>query len=353
MSSQPLLTGRIGAWLAHAPAGFDRAHVRYFVSFKIAYIAGATAHAGFLVMFFLLGQTVLAAFNVFSVTILSTAIWLHLTGRMKIAFHMVGLEVLAHAILATVYLGWLAGFPVYALAGFMANSIAPFINRAEKVAITCLSGGTFLALAAYGLSVAPLQPVSPGWVLFFQLMNSATLLGLILSIMLTYQRAVVTAEDELDAEHQKSEALLHNILPVEVAERLKDNPELIADSHNPVTILFADIVGFTELSSRSSPQDLVALLNDIFRRFDALVEAEGIEKIKTIGDAYMVVAGLPRPHPDHAAAIARLALAMVDAIKELATETKRPLEIRIGINSGDVVAGVIGERKFATCGATP
>ena len=347
MSGLAQFTGRVGAWLTDAPAGFDRAHVRYYVSFKVAYIAGASAHMGFLVIFWLLGQDVLAAFNIFSVTVLTAAIFLHLNGRMVIAFHIVGAEVLAHAVLATVYLGWHTGFTVYALAGFMANSIAPFITRGEKVAITCLSGGTFVALAAYGLLVAPLQPVSLGWVVFFQLLNSVTLLGLILSIMLTYQRAVVSAETELEAEHEKSEALLHNILPVEVAERLKENPELIADSHNPVTILFADIVGFTELSSRSSPKDLVALLNDVFRRFDTLVDAEGIEKIKTIGDAYMVVAGLPRPHHDHAAAVARLALAMMAAIEDLADETGRPLQIRVGINSGEVVAGVIGERKFA------
>ncbi len=347
MSSQPLPTGRIGAWLAHAPVEFDRAHVRYYVSFKIAYIAGVGAHAAFLVMFFLLGQQVLAAFNVLSVTILSAAIALHLTGRMAAAFYLVGVEVLAHTALATVYLGWHTGFSVYALAGFMANLIAPFITRAEKVVTSCLSGGTFVALAAYGHTVAPLQPVGTGWVVFFQILNSVTLLGLILSILLTYQRAVVAAEDELEAEHEKSEALLHNILPAEVAERLKENPGLIADSHKSVTILFADIVGFTELSSRSSPRALVTLLNDIFRRFDALVETEGLEKIKTIGDAYMVVAGLPRPHDDHAAAIARLALAMMSAIRAYSQETGRPLQIRVGINSGEVVAGVIGERKFA------
>jgi class 3 adenylate cyclase len=164
---------------------------------------------------------------------------------------------------------------------------------------------------------------------------------------MTYRNTVDRAEAALEAEYAKSEALLHNIMPPAVAERLKKNPEVIADSHKPVTILFADIVGFTEMSSRSSPEALVKLLNNVFRRFDALVDAAEIEKIKTIGDAYMVVAGLPHARDDHAQAIARLALAMVAAIDDVARETGEPLQIRVGIHSGAVVAGVIGQLKFA------
>ena len=172
-------------------------------------------------------------------------------------------------------------------------------------------------------------------------------MGLLFVVAITYRNTVDRAEAALEAEYAKSEALLHNIMPPAVAERLKENPEVIADSHKQVTILFADIVGFTELSSRSSPEALVTLLNDIFSRFDALVEADGLEKIKTIGDAYMVVAGLPASRDDHAQAIARLALAMVQAAEDVARETGGPLQIRVGIHSGAVVAGVIGQRKFA------
>lgn len=111
-------------------------------------------------------------------------------------------------------------------------------------------------------------------------------------------------------------------------------------------VMFADIVGFTEISARRSPTELVELLNLIFSKFDQLSELHGLEKIKTIGDAYMVVGGLPVPHSDHAEAIAEMALDMQRGLSEFNTETGEALQIRIGINSGPVVAGVIGTKKF-------
>ncbi|MBD2580039.1 transporter substrate-binding protein [Oscillatoria sp. FACHB-1406] len=154
------------------------------------------------------------------------------------------------------------------------------------------------------------------------------------------------AEESLRYEQQKSEQLLLNILPESIAHQLKHNPGAIAKHFDEVSILFADIVGFTPLSSQLSPIELVNLLNDIFSNFDILAERFGLEKIKTIGDAYMVAAGLPIPRPDHAEAIADMALAMQDAILACPNPLARKIEIRIGINSGAAVAGVIGTKKF-------
>lgn len=148
-------------------------------------------------------------------------------------------------------------------------------------------------------------------------------------------------------EHERSEALLLNILPAPIAERLKEGHEVIADAHGEVTILFADIVGFTKLAEQRGPEQLVVLLNAIFSAFDRLTERYGLEKIKTVGDAYMVAAGLPEAREDHAAATAELALEMRRAVTRIGEEFDEPLRMRIGINSGPVVAGVIGERKFA------
>lgn len=147
-------------------------------------------------------------------------------------------------------------------------------------------------------------------------------------------------------EHERSESLLLNILPGPIAERLKRGDEVIADAHQEVTILFADIVGFTKLAAESGPQQLVVLLNALFSSFDHLTAHYGLEKIKTIGDAYLVAAGLPAPRPDHAAAIADLALDMRAEAARISGELGVPLSLRIGINSGPVVAGVIGVRKF-------
>ncbi len=151
---------------------------------------------------------------------------------------------------------------------------------------------------------------------------------------------------QIEAERAKSEALLLNILPPPIAKRLKSGENVIADSFSAVTILFADIVGFTNLSTIISPQEIVFLLNEIFTAFDQIASQLGLEKIKTIGDCYMVVSGLPEPRPDHAEALAKMGLAMLQTIKKLNTDYQTSLRMRIGINSGPVVAGVIGRSKF-------
>ena len=151
---------------------------------------------------------------------------------------------------------------------------------------------------------------------------------------------------QLELEQAKSEQLLLNVLPAAIALRLKDNEHNIAESFAEVTVMFADIVGFTELSSRISATAVVEVLNDIFSAFDHLADRHGLEKIKTIGDAYMVVGGLPTPREDHAEAIANMAIDMLQEIRILSLEHSEPFSIRIGICSGPVVAGVIGLKKF-------
>ncbi len=150
----------------------------------------------------------------------------------------------------------------------------------------------------------------------------------------------------LEREQAKSERLLLNVLPEPVAARLKEEEGIIADAHASVTVLFADIVGFTPLSERLSAPDVVALLDRVFARWDALAASHDVEKIKTIGDAYMAAAGIPLPRADHAEAIAEVALGMQSEIARCAAELGLALEVRIGIDTGPVVAGVIGRSKF-------
>jgi class 3 adenylate cyclase len=152
---------------------------------------------------------------------------------------------------------------------------------------------------------------------------------------------------QLELEQERSERLLLNILPAPIAEQLKNGQQVVADTFNNVTVLFADIVDFTPLASQLRPSELVALLNNIFSTFDRLAEQYGLEKIKTIGDAYMVVGGLPTPRENHASAVASMALAMREAISHFNRNNEQPFEMRIGIATGPVVAGVIGTKKFA------
>ncbi|MBE9115342.1 adenylate/guanylate cyclase domain-containing protein [Lusitaniella coriacea LEGE 07157] len=154
------------------------------------------------------------------------------------------------------------------------------------------------------------------------------------------------SEEKLRIEQEKAENLLLNILPQPIAEQLKEKQSTIAKGFSEVTILFADIVGFTELSAKVEPEELVSLLNKIFSAFDCLTEKHGLEKIKTIGDSYMVAAGLPIPQSDHADAIADMALDMQKEIYNFPILYGTKLRIRIGINTGPVVAGVIGTKKF-------
>jgi adenylate cyclase len=150
---------------------------------------------------------------------------------------------------------------------------------------------------------------------------------------------------ERERAHAESERLLLNVLPA-VAQRLKKHDGIIADDCADVTVLFADIVDVTPLSERLSAAEVVALLDRVFAAWDALVAEHGLEKIKTIGDAYMVAGGIPLPRADHAEAIAGLALALGPRVASCAGETGMALEVRIGIDTGPVVAGVIGRAKF-------
>ena len=160
------------------------------------------------------------------------------------------------------------------------------------------------------------------------------------------RRELEIAYQKLEAERQKTERLLLNILPQPIAERLKREQHTIADQFPSATVLFADVVGFTHLSSQISAAELVVLLNLLFSMFDEIAEKDGVEKIKTIGDAYMAAAGLPTPRSDHAQAIANLALDMQQAVARFNIEQNQSFSIRIGINTGPVVAGVIGLKRF-------
>lgn len=155
------------------------------------------------------------------------------------------------------------------------------------------------------------------------------------------------AEAALRLQQEQTERLLLNILPKPIADRLQKEQKLIADHFDEVSVLFADLVGFTEFSSHKTPTQLVEILNEIFSEFDRLSELHGLEKIKTIGDAYMVVGGLPTPREDHALAIALLALEMQASLKRFNLKTGENFQLRIGIHSGSVVAGIIGISKFS------
>ncbi|MBI3244351.1 MAG: adenylate/guanylate cyclase domain-containing protein [Chloroflexi bacterium] len=186
----------------------------------------------------------------------------------------------------------------------------------------------------------------PLLVLFFFVANIAAVSTVAFVLLYLFVGQKNMALGLLRIEQEKSENLLLNILPKEIAAILKNENRTIADHYDGASILFADMVNFTPMSAEMTPVEMVELLNEIFSHFDGLVEKYNLEKIKTVGDCYMVAAGVPRPRPDHAQALARLALEMRDFIKSQTFKASRPVDFRIGLNSGSVLAGVIGRKKF-------
>lgn len=216
-----------------------------------------------------------------------------------------------------------------------------FLLRAKPVAVitATILAGYLAAAIAIGVPEDVLVMSS-----FF--LTTAVILGLLAAFTIEgFARRSFLDRHALEDERARSERLLLNVLPASVAERLKRDPAPIADRHPEASVLFADIADFTTLSSSLEPEELVRLLNEIFTEFDHVVARFGLEKIKTIGDAYMAVAGVPVPVPDHLERVANAAIAMRDVIAQRKSEGV-PLRVRIGIDTGPVVAGVIGEAKF-------
>jgi guanylate cyclase len=205
----------------------------------------------------------------------------------------------------------------------------------------------FLGSGLAGEIIGPVWEPPPGWFTSTMLALNIAVGGAIVFILLA-----VFAKERRDAlaalrvEQAKAENLLLNILPRSIADKLKAQTQPIADHFGSASILFADVVDFTPWSERLPPADVVGFLDRLFSRFDELADRHGLEKIKTIGDCYMVAAGVPTPRPDHARALALMALDMLDAMCADDEVGRLGFELRVGINSGPVVAGVIGRKRF-------
>jgi adenylate cyclase len=205
----------------------------------------------------------------------------------------------------------------------------------------------FLGSGVAGELWGATSPTVPEWFTSTMLALNVTVGGTIvftlLAVFAAQRRKALAA---LREEQAKAEGLLLNILPQSIAEKLKAETQTIADQFSSASILFADVVDFTPLSERLPPAEVVGVLDHLFSHFDELAERHGLEKIKTIGDCYMVAAGVPSPRPDHAGALAQMALDMQAAMRSADEVGHLGLGLRVGINSGPVVAGVIGRKRF-------
>jgi adenylate cyclase len=191
-------------------------------------------------------------------------------------------------------------------------------------------------------------PLQPAWVTStgFVITTVSSVVMVIVTLWFAL-RETARAEAVMEAQYERSETLLENMLPASVAERLKEpDRNVIADKYDDASVLFADIVGFTERASSTPPADLVRFLDRLYGAFDALVDKHGLEKIKVSGDSYMVVSGVPRPRPDHSRALADFALDIANVAAALRDPHGEPIPLRVGMACGPVVAGVVGSRRF-------
>lgn len=238
------------------------------------------------------------------------------------------------------------GIQFYYLVG---ASIAVLVLGIDHIALASVAAAVGAVITvALQLTVPENTGVQPDWAYAIGYMVSvATSWLMVIAIVWSALREITRAEWVIEAEYLRSESLLANILPAKIAERLKDpSRTVIADKYDDASVLFADIAGFTSRASDTAPTDLVRFLDQLYTKLDALVDRHGLEKIKTSGDSYMVVSGVPDQRPDHLEALAQLALDMADAVADLKDPRGRAVPLRIGLAAGPVVAGVVGARKF-------
>lgn len=239
-----------------------------------------------------------------------------------------------------------SGIEFYLLA---AASISVLVLGVDRIALAGAVAAVGAALAIILEFTVPGDKLhQPAWMqnTAFVLVVASACFMMVATVWYTL-RETSHAERAMEAEYERSEALLANILPASVADRLK-NPavDVIADSYPDASVLFADIADFTRRASQSDPVELVRFLNDLYTGLDRLVDKHGLEKIKTSGDSYMVVSGVPDPNPNHLHALARLALDIAGTVAALRDPLGQPVSLRIGLAAGPVVAGVVGNLRF-------
>jgi len=335
-------------WFRSVPENVPDATRRYYLYWKALYFICVLAHVYAIVAFGLSGVTFMFFFNMVSVPLFVFALWLLQRGRFRLAFWMVNAELTLHGVGATVCIGPVTGVHTFIAYSVVLMFIQPFYNLRTSCLFALVPAALLIGLMIYVWDQPPVYPLSPAWTMTYAAVSWSTFPISLAAMILPFIAEARRAEEKLAEAYEESEGLLLNILPRAIANRLKQTRGMIADDHDEVAVLFADIVGFTRVSDRLPPAEVVSMLNAVFNDCDRLADKYGVEKIKTIGDAYMVVAGVPDAQADPAAVLARMALEMMDVVSQHRFPgSDAPVRLRIGLNSGRVVAGVIGQRKFA------
>jgi adenylate cyclase len=326
----------------------DDSRLRRMV-FIWASVAGVPCCAMYSALYAFLGAPLAAAIMFAYMTIcLMNLIAFGMTGRGFSQFLLfLTLSPMIASLLLVIILGGLMGSAMHVVWGLL-TPLGALVVYGPKAARYCFAA--YVGVLGLGIFLSyntthPINVFDPRGISAAMGINIIGVSAFAFTILHYFVRERDLALGLVRSERERSEALLLNILPKDIASILKNESRTIADQFDGASILFADVVDFTPMSAKMSPTELVDLLNEIFSYFDDLVEKYDVEKIKTIGDCYMVASGVPRPRPDHAQVLARLALDMRAFVNQR-TFGRHKISLRIGINSGPVVAGVIGRKKF-------
>ncbi len=319
---------------------------RHYQIAKVGLLVSLLLHLVFLVSFSLLQVTLLAWFNVLSVVVLGAAIYYNGKREFYMAYTFAYVEVLSHQVLATVLLGWESGFHFY----ISFCIVGPLLMaKGYRIWKGITLGGAFAAyllLFFYSRMFGPLVSLNSVILSLFGTLNIIGFILLLIIVIYLFHETVYRYELAIDNERKHATSLLGNIFPKSISQRL-EHEKSIADGFSDASVLFADIVGFTRFCDTVSPERLVSILDNLFERFDRLTDRYECEKIKTIGDSYMVVCGIPEVNNAHAQKIIQFGLGMINELAEFNREQNLEFLLRIGVNSGPVVAGVIGTKKFS------
>ncbi len=326
------------------PAPIDEDKQRLFLVIRQIVLLALPVHLVLAPTFFYFELYGLAALNVVSI---ATWIYSHIAnnrGQHNTAIALQVGEVVVHSAVVSVAIGWDYGFQYYL---FGAIPFVMFNTNLRASTVALFAGG--LSLLFVGLFyAAPSRAViliNDSVVLGVYAGNALVAFAAVGMNSLYFRQGSIAAEAAYMAQRDRADSLLLNVLPPSVADRLKTAPhETIADRYEHVTVLFADLVGFTPASAVMEPEAMVELLNDLFSHFDAICDLCGAEKIKTIGDGYMAICGAPIRRSDHARVMANVALEIRDHVA--ARSDRLPIQIRIGLNSGEVVGAIVGATRF-------
>jgi len=311
---------------------------RYYIICRAGFSFALVQHILFVWLFTHLSVPILPYYNIVSILLFVIALFYNEQRKFHIAMTLAFAEIVIHQTLATILLGFDSGFQAYILFCIMLPMLSSQGHTLWKWFVAGTSFATLLILVLFFRTHEPIVHLSDTIINTMAVVNEISVILILIVIASLFNNTTLRYEEKIAQENLYAHSLLLNILPEPITQRI-GSEKLIADRYQETSVLFADIVDFTPFSESISPNQLVSILHDLFVRFDELTDTHGCEKIKTIGDAYMVAAGVPELAENHADRLVECGFSLLEAVESF--------QIRIGIHSGPVVAGVIGSKKFS------